>query len=219
MYRCLALLLFASSVFLVGVNDASAAEEAKRSGEPSYSQMVERGIAFLQKSQAPDGSFSAQASPAITALVITGVLQHGRSPDDPLVAKGLKYLEQFVREDGGIYRDDSTHQNYETCLAILCFSAANRDGRYDKLLENAEKYVKGLQWDESEGIDESRMAYGGAGYGRNKRADLSNTSFLMDALKATGNGPDDEAVQKALIFVSRCHNLESEYNTSEHASK
>ena len=219
MHRHFALFLCVTSLVLIVTEPVLAADEAKKPSEPSYAGMVDRGIAFLRKSQAHDGSFSAQTSPAVTALVLTGVLQHGRSPDDPLVAKGLKYLEQFVREDGGIYRDNSTHQNYETCLAILCFSAANTDGRYDKLLDNAEKYVKALQWDESEGIDPSRYAYGGAGYGRNKRADLSNTSFLMDALKATGNGPEDESVKKALIFISRCQNLESEYNTSEHASK
>ena len=69
------------------------------------------------------------------------------------------------------------------------------------------------------GMDKSNPAYGGAGYGRNKRPDLSNTNFFLDALKAAGNGPDDEAVKKALIFVSRCQNLESEHNTLPFATK
>jgi squalene-hopene/tetraprenyl-beta-curcumene cyclase len=34
-----------------------------------------------------------------------------------------------------------------------------------------------------------------------------------------GNGPDDEAMKKALIFVSRCQNLESEHNTTPFAAK
>src|SRR5690606_19174736 len=67
--------------------------------------------------------------------------------------------------------------------------------------------------------DKSDPAYGGAGYGSHRRPDLSNTSFLIDALKATGNGPDDEAMQKALIFVSRCQNLETEHNTTPFAAK
>ena len=69
------------------------------------------------------------------------------------------------------------------------------------------------------GQDKSSPSYGGAGYGRNKRPDLSNTSFFLDALKAAGDGPDDEAVKKALIFVSRCQNLESEHNTLPFATK
>jgi squalene-hopene/tetraprenyl-beta-curcumene cyclase len=63
------------------------------------------------------------------------------------------------------------------------------------------------------------MSYGGAGYGSQSRPDLSNTSFLIDTLRSLGNGPDDEAIQKALIFVSRCQNLESPHNDSPHAAK
>jgi squalene-hopene/tetraprenyl-beta-curcumene cyclase len=131
-----------------------------------------------------------------------------------LVAKGLAYLESFVQTDGGVYKTGSNHQNYETCVAILAFAEANRDGRYDKLLKGAEAFVKGIQWDAGEDQDEASFNYGGAGYGSKKRPDLSNTNFLLDALKATGNGPDDEAVKKALIFVPRCQNLESEHNAS-----
>jgi squalene-hopene/tetraprenyl-beta-curcumene cyclase len=151
--------------------------------------------------------------------VTTAILRHGRSANDSLVAKSLKYLEGFVQKDGGVYPPNSTYKNYETCLAIMCFAEANQDGRYDKLLNNADKFVKGLQWDGEEGHDESSFSYGGAGYGRHKRPDLSNTNFLLEALKAAGNGADDEAVQKALVFVSRCQNLETEHNTSPFAAK
>ncbi len=129
------------------------------------------------------------------------------------MAKSLKYLEGFVQPDGGIHAKDTFYKNYETCLVLMCFVEANRDGQYDKLIKNAGKFLKENQWDEKMGIDKANPAYGGAGYGRNKRPDLSNTNFLMDALKAADNGPDDEAVKKALIFVSRCQNLESEHNT------
>ena len=96
---------------------------------------------------------------------------------------------------------------------------SQRDKRYDKLLDRAEAFVKNLQWDDKEGHDRSSPNYGGAGYGGSKRPDLSNTAFLLDALKSAGRGPDDEAMQKALVFVSRCQNLESEYNTTAFAAK
>jgi squalene-hopene/tetraprenyl-beta-curcumene cyclase len=41
----------------------------------------------------------------------------------------------------------------------------------------------------------------------------------MDALIAAGNGPDDPAVQRALVFVSRAQNLESEHNATPFAAK
>jgi squalene-hopene/tetraprenyl-beta-curcumene cyclase len=63
------------------------------------------------------------------------------------------------------------------------------------------------------------VRFGGAGYGRNKRPDLSNTQFFVEALREIGRGPDDEAIQKALVFVSRCQNLESENNTTAFPAK
>jgi squalene-hopene/tetraprenyl-beta-curcumene cyclase len=185
-----------------------------------FDEAVAKGIDYLRaKGQAADGSYSAQAGPAITAIATTAVLKHGRSVDDPQVAKSLKYLEGFVREDGGIYSKDSKVKNYETSLAIMCFAAANKDRRYDKLLSGAENFVKKLQWDGDESHDESSTYYGGAGYGGHSRPDLSNTQFLLDALKAVGRGADDPAVKKALVFVSRCQNLETEHNTTPFAAK
>ncbi len=146
-------------------------------------------------------------------------MRHGRSPNDPLVAKSLAYLERFVQPDGAVSLKSSTYRNYETSLALVCFVAANRDGRYDKLIKNAEKFLKADQWAEPQGQDKSSPSYGGAGYGKHKRPDLSNTQFLVDALKAAGAGPDDEAMKKALIFVSRCQNLESQHSALPFAAK
>jgi len=185
----------------------------------TYENTVARGIQFLSSAQADDGSYNAAAGPGITALVTTAILRHGRSPQDPLVAKSLKYLESFVQSDGGIYKVDSNYKNYETCLAILCFKEANKDGRYDQLLKGADAFIKGEQWDAGEGKQKSDFQYGGAGYGGKKRPDLSNTQFFIDALRATGNDADSEAIRKALIFVSRCQNLETEHNTTPFAAK
>lgn len=179
-----------------------------------YQQAVDRAAIYLAQAQGADGAFTA---PGVTSVVTTGLLRNGRSADDPLVARSLKYLEGMVQPNGGVYQPDSLYRNYETCLAMLCFTEANRDGRYDKLLKNADRFIKQEQWDESEGHDRSSMYYGGAGYGRHERPDLSNTQFLIEALKAAGNGPDDEAMQKALVFVSRCQNLETEHNTTDFA--
>ena len=219
LYLLLALLVVAC--LTVGVSPASAADDAAAStlDPASIGSLTSRAIEFLGLAQTPEGAFSPQAGPAVTALVTAGILKSGRSADDPLVARSLKYLQTYVHEDGGIYKPDSTHKNYETCIAMVAFSAANKDGRFDKLLASADRYVKGLQWDEGEDQAPSNENYGGAGYGSKKRPDLSNTSFLLDALRAAGNGPDDPAVQKALIFVSRCQNLESEHNTTKFAAK
>jgi len=175
---------------------------------------------LLKEGQAEDGSYSAKISPAVTALCVDGLLRSGRSPDDPAIAKSLKYLEGFVQPDGGIYKPGSTIQNYETSIAIMCFAEANKDGRYKDLIKAAEKYVKTIQWGADGKVDEANVNFGGAGYGRSgTRPDLSNTGFLLEALQSAGAESNDEAVQRALIFVSRCQNLPSKYNTTELAKK
>lgn len=212
---CVAMLLvplFASAVTF--------ADAPTKTDSAAFEQMVSRAIDYLKaKGQAPDGSYSAAAGPGVTALVTTAILRHGRSPDDPVVAKSLKYLESFIGDDGGLNKPGSKYRNYETCLAVMCFKEANKGGRYDKLLKQFDGFIKKEQWDEGEGKEKSDPFFGGAGYGGHARPDLSNTMFLIDALKATGNGADSEAIKKALVFVSRCQNLETEHNTTPFPAK
>lgn len=188
-------------------------------GQTEYQQMIDRAVEFLRtRGQAADGSFTAAAGIGPTALAASSMLSVGVPKDDPAVAKALAFLQKYVQPDGGIYMPESLHKNYDTCIAIMAFDNANADGSYDQLLEKAEAFVKGIQWDEGEGKDPSDMFYGGAGYGSHSRPDLSNTSFLIDALVELGNDEDDEAMQKALVFVSRCQNLESPANNSPFAA-
>ena len=112
-----------------------------------------------------------------------------------MVAGSLEYLEKFVQLDGGIYAPKSRLRNYETCLGVMCFAEANRDGRYDKILKDADSFLKGLQFGDADNRQPSDIAYGGVGYGGPERPDLSNTHFLMEALEAAGDGAEDEAVK------------------------
>ncbi len=199
------------------------AEKARK----TYETVVARGVESLVSRQASNGSFGGakDVSPAVTAVATTALLKHGRGPNDPVVAKALKYLEGFVQPDGGIYSPRSFVANYETSLTTICLKEANKDGRYDATLKAAEKWLKKNQWSEGDKtadgqpIDKSNPAFGGAGYGRKARPDLSNTQMFLDALAALGNGPDDPAVKNALVFVSRAQNLEGEHNTLPFAPK
>jgi len=199
---------------------ATAAEKPSTVGpDPKlYQTVVDRAIQFLAERQADDGSLSPQVGLGPTALAALGLLEAGRSPTDPQVAKSLKYLELFTQESGGIHAPGSRIPVYETCIAAACLKRANRDGRYDKILKDAEKFLRGNQWDENRDTSESNPNYGGLGYGGRTRPDLSNTAFVIDALKSLGAGSDDPAIQKALKFVSRCQNLESEHNTTQYAA-
>jgi squalene-hopene/tetraprenyl-beta-curcumene cyclase len=180
----------------------------------------QKAIEFLKASQAKDGSWTNAQAPGITGLVTYGLLSAGVPADDPAVAKALAQLQTFVQPDGGIYNPQGTNANYETAIAVMAFEAANKSGKYTELLAKADKHLRKLQWDESENTDKSDVKFGGAGYGRTgDRPDLSNTVFFLEALQATGAKKDDPAVQKALVFLSRCQNLETEYNTTPFAVK
>ncbi len=216
---------FASCVWLAtGMYGFSADEPGRPSifgADPQkFQSSVDRAIEYLKShGQTEDGSFSSRAGVGITALVTTGVLRHGRSPGDPLVAKSLKYLEGSVQPDGGIYAENGMLPNYETCMSVMCLTEANKDHRYNGVIRNAEAFIKQSQWSEAAGKDPTDLSYGGTGYGKDSRPDLSNTAYFIDALKACGNGADDPAIQKALQFVSRCQNLETEHNTTPFAAK
>jgi squalene-hopene/tetraprenyl-beta-curcumene cyclase len=201
--------------------EASAAKtEVKTAADQKkLSTIVAKGLEYLKtKGQAEDGSVSRQAGIGVTALAVTAMLQNGLSPQDPAVAKGLKVLEGSIQENGGIYSPKSRFVNYETCLAVVALKAANKDGKYDKALQAADKFIKSNQFDVEDGHEKDSASFGGGGYGPAKgRPDLSNTAFMIEALRAAGTSADDQAIQNALVFVSRCQNLESPHNTTPYA--
>ncbi len=179
----------------------------------------QQAIEFLSLSQSDDGSWTSPHAPGITALVAHSLLKSGVSQDDEVVQAAFAHLKSHLKADGGIYDVDSSHRNYETSISLMAFQAANDDGRYNMLIQNAVKFLKKVQWDEEETGGKSDPAFGGSGYGKHQRPDLSNTSFFVEALKTAGVSETDPAMQNALTFISRCQNLESEHNTSEFASK
>ena len=67
----------------------------------------------------------------------------------------------IVKKDGGVY--DRSLENYTTALAIVTFKECNKDGKYDKVIEAASKYLRGLQI--GDGKDEKDVQFGGVGYG------------------------------------------------------
>jgi squalene-hopene/tetraprenyl-beta-curcumene cyclase len=198
-----------------GTDDASLAASTSESAR----KLTERGIAFLRPRQDAKGGWSTQREPGVTALIVTALLRSGQvAPGDPAVTKALGLLEGFIGPKGGL--SEAPHANYSTSIAIVAFREANVNGRYDRTVKAGQEFLKTMQWDESEGKSRDDAFYGGAGYGgTNSRPDLSNTAFFIEALRETGLPADDPNLQKAIIFVSRCQNLKSEFNDQAWAAK
>jgi squalene-hopene/tetraprenyl-beta-curcumene cyclase len=210
---------------LTGVGLCAALATAMHAGpaEDQWNGVVDKGINYLKTSQANDGSWSREKSPGVTGVALTGLLSTGKIiPAHPLAERALSYIESLVNTDAKHIAGKDAQvqlQNYVTSINVMALQAANRDGRYRKVIGDAAEFLKKLQWDEEEGKTPGNDFYGGAGYDSKSRPDLSNTQFFLDALKAAGVPQDDPAYKKALVFVSRCQNLKGEHNDQPWAGK
>jgi squalene-hopene/tetraprenyl-beta-curcumene cyclase len=191
-----------------------------------WTKVTDKAIEFVKSKQNADGSWGPDDAPqkrGITGIVVTGLLKTGRvNADAPAVAKGMKFIESLVNvKEGHIAGNDAKIglQNYVTCVNVMALQAANRPEKYKAIVGDAVKFLKQLQWDESEMKKESDDFFGGAGYDSKSRPDLSNTHFFIDALRDSGIAADDPALKKALLFVSRCQNLKGENNDQPWAGK
>ena len=186
--------------------------------------MAKKATAFLAKSQNEDGSWGpAPNNRGVTGIVVTGMLRTGTSADAAPAAKGLTFIESLVNQKEGHIAGNDVKAgliNYTTSINVMALSAAGRAEKYRPVIGDAVKYLRAYQWDDARGKDANSDYYGGAGYAGDKsRPDLSNTAFFLEALKAAGVAKDDPAFKKAAVFVSRCQNLKSEYNTAAWAAK
>lgn len=186
--------------------------------ELTRQRIVSRGLEFLASTgQTQEGTFSPKVGPGLTALAVTAAMRNGQSPNDAMVKRGLAALESFVKPDGGIYGNGRL-RNYETCVAMLAFAEANNTGQYNEILAKAKAFVTGVQYGQAN-RDPSDPWYGGASYGGEGRPDLSNTGYLIEALRALETPASDPAIQAALAFVSRTQNLDAKYNDTPFADK
>ena len=215
-HRRLTTELVALLLVLVAVTPVFAQTESANAIKKSQT----RAIQFLLDSQRADGSWTTENAPGITALITTALLKSGLKPDHASIQKALRQLLSHRKPNGGIYWTESNHRNYETCICMMAFGEANEDGQHDKLLAAATKFLREIQWDQGEGLESTDDQFGGFGYGSHKRPDMSNTQFTIEALRTYGKvSANDEAIQNALVFVSRAQNLESEHNKTPNAAK
>ena len=212
-----------AGAIVVVVSPAAQSKDGPQDEAKTWAAVVDKAVTYLQSSQEANGGWSTATNIGVTGIVTTGLLQCGRvTPDEPVAAKALKYIESLVNpEKGHIAGKDPKVQlqNYVTSVNVMALVAANRADKYKSVIGDAVKFLKKLQWDEENGKSPKDDFFGGAGYDSQSRPDLSNTQMFLDALNAAGVPKDDPALQKAMLFVSRCQNLKSEYNDRPWAGK
>jgi squalene-hopene/tetraprenyl-beta-curcumene cyclase len=218
-----AILLIALSSLLLSRGSAGEKKKAVGPDLKLWETTVNKAIQYLQSTQEDNGGWSTTNSPGVTGVVLTGMLKTGLvTSKDPMAERALKYIEGLVNPKAKHIagKDPKVQlQNYVTSINVMALTAANRADKYKAIIGDAVEFLKKLQWDEEEGKQPEDDYYGGAGYDSKSRPDLSNTQLFLDALKAAGVPPDDPALKKALIFVSRCQNIKGETNDRPWAKK
>ena len=182
------------------------------------SAAIARGVKFLQSKQEADGHFSDPHMPALTALPLWALVSGGQGQTEG-VKKAAAFVLGTQRPDGGFYvpkpgRGGSGLGNYNTSV---CMSALFESGLAPtKAILDARTYIAGSQL-----TGDDTMA-GGFGYDRLSRrryADLSNTSYALDAMRRTEKAEDfrpkgearaDVDWEKAIKFVTRLQEKEGE---------
>ena len=169
---------------------------------------LSRGIAYLRKTQNADGSWSPRPGPAITAMIMSVMLDRPNiTVTDPAVDKALAYVLSKVKDDGGIH--DRMLQNYNTAICLTALAKVKGRPDVAAAVGPGQQFLGRLQWHDQldpngEKIGPSHPFYGGAGYGIHGRPDLSNTQVMLQALHDSGLSSDDPVFRRAMVFVTRC---------------
>ncbi len=148
------------------------------------------------------------------------ILRNGVPANDPASPEGAKYLETLKRPDGGIYREGTFHKNYETGDLADGLRSGQHEGAVQRTRQERGRLVRGPCSGGRTGRPrKTEPAFGGrpataAASGPTSRTRRSSSK----PLKASGAKSDDPAIQNALVFVSRCQNLESPNNTTPFAA-
>jgi squalene-hopene/tetraprenyl-beta-curcumene cyclase len=140
--------------------------------------------------------------------------------DDPAVTRGLTYILSRQQATGGIH--DNLLENYNTSIALMALARAKArsttdqdTARFDAAIKKAQDYLRDLQWADGkvdpagQKIETGHPFYGGAGYGKHGRPDLSNTAVMIAGLHDSGLSCEDPAYQRAMQFITMLQGTEA----------
>lgn len=185
---------------------------------------IGKGLTWLASQQKPEGWWSQQEHPALTALALMSFQGDAkgfyRRKYEDTINKGYGFLRQAAKPDGSIYVTD-VYKNYNTAVCNTAFVVANRP-EFEGIIRNARNYIIQSQHDEGEqGMGDSPYD-GGIGYGRtDKNPDLSNTVLALESLYYSrylkGEKDTDLNWAAAIKFITRTQHLPG-YNDEKWAS-
>ncbi len=179
---------------------------------------IERGVDFLVRRQQPNGAWL--ENPAVTSLAVTAIAFSPNAEDvkfQASVAQGLDYVVSKAQADGAIWNTETEqYPNYSTAVSLIALGLVNREQDVE-VMRAARRFLLGSQFSDVSPDDPS---YGGIGYGRQLRPDLSNMQWALEALRVTDHldreplsrepgaaAAADLAWERALEFLKNVQNL------------
>lgn len=210
--RGLVILALAIPALILGRPDV-----AEAVGRAELLKSYEKAGAWLLKTQNKNGSWGTvpgQADPGelgLTGLVTVGFLEAPeelRAKYRPACAKAIAWMLPLQRDDGSFTHARSGLTTYRTALTLMALKAFDAKA-HAAAIARAQKYLTTTQFTAESGAPEDNPHHGGWGYdktGVKPDADMSNSAFAIQALKASGLSEDDPAFKRALLFITRCQN-------------
>lgn len=172
---------------------------------------VDRGLAWLEQAQQPDGSWGSgpfRGSAAVTAQVVMAMIAAGSTPASgphaASVARGVEHLVGCARADGLIAGDEQAAHGpmYAHAFATTALAEAYGEADDDRLA-GVLVAARGL-------IERTQNDQGGWRYQPQRRdADLSVTAAMVVALRALHDGGFEvsaDTVARAADFLTALQN-------------
>jgi len=212
--------LFVGLCLAANAQPTTPAMQTKAPTRQEVRAAIERGLAYLQRSQNSNGWWSTPDQPAVTALVLTamnleptGRFQRNRTSE---MNRGFDYILSCAKPDGAIQKAGLA--NYNTSLSLLALTTA-ADTNFLPVILKAREFIAGTQIDVGVKGTNDTPFDGGVGYGsKYDHSDMNNTLiaieamrasealFLKDAPSAISQMPDLD--WKAVVhFLQNCQNL------------
>ncbi|MEI6147944.1 MAG: prenyltransferase/squalene oxidase repeat-containing protein [bacterium] len=180
----------------------------------AFDEAVDRGLDYLARSQAADGSIGGH-TPAITALAVMAFLAHGEPPGLPphgdIINRGIDYILSVPSADSTLIGGGG--QMYSHNISTLLLSEVSgmvdpeRQARIDGILPRALRIILAAQ-----DVPKQESQAGGWRYEpTSSDSDISHSGWALMALRSARNNGAPvpaEAVEKAARFILRCRTQE-----------
>ena len=134
----------------------------------------------------------------VSARCVSFLLQIGRKPDDPVVARGLDYLRRTQQPDGSWFGRWGTNYIYGTWSVLCAFNAAGF-GCEDPAVAAATAWLKARQRADG-GWGEDGASYWEARRGEVQESTPSQTAWALLGLMAAGEVESD-SVRRGIDYL------------------